>query len=667
MIYQKLQRKSQAQKQFINRDRLPLLVLIGFILAVPNVLKAQSGGCYGYGTNNSEEAKDVLETDNGHVFVAGKTNQNSGDAYLMKFAHGNLSKDWDQTYGNGSKAESFEAMTLHNGDLVLAGYTKKHGDKDILLMRIDTANGNVINNRFLGNSDLDVAFDIIENQKGNLVATGRTKTTSGQNSILTFVLEFTLSASSFTIHNQFAYGTGNTNYGYALEQDSEGDYWVVGKETNNSGIGFIYQLEENFSNNTASDVIYKAGINDKSNSQVIHDIQEDGNKMVITGTGKFQGTGISAKTVYVAKLDHTTSNPANPDQPVTKMKEFGSGNTEKAKALSIHNQSYVMTGSNGNDKLFSLKVKNDLSSIQWALESGGGSTDFGNCLTKLQNGDYLSVGKSQSSSYTSGSGNFYLNEIDAGNNCCSQDKTSALSQNSLSASNLFQSPLSNSNFSIDQAKLANNIASLSNPQSSANNGSFEKSGGCGALPVEFNNFSLSKRNGNRVHIQWQTASETNNNYFTILRAHEDQDFKPVARKEGQGTTITPTDYAHRDEIKQAGQYYYKIRQTDYDGSTSTSSVKAVNIKNTHAVTIEQVQTRQGQLQLHLKGIQARDCAITVRSASGRQIGRKRLQAMRGSQTIRFQGTDLNNQLFYIRIINTLDGSTLKGRKVMGFR
>lgn len=636
-----------------------LLIVLIFIALAPNLLKAQ-GGCYGFGSNSVEEAKDVYASGNGPIYVAGKTAQNSGDAYLMKFREGSLQSEWVQSYGSSDKQESAEALTLYKGDLYVVGFTKKDGNKDILLLKIDTANGAVIQNKYIGNSDLDVANDVIVNNNGNMAITGRTKTTVGQNSIMTFVMEYTMSDTSFNVKKEFVYGTDNTNYGYALEQDSEGDYWVAGKEENNSGIGIIYQLKNDFSNNTPSDVIYQACVNDGSNFQGLNDVEVDSNKIVAAGTGKFQGTGLSAKTAFVMKVDHDAKNPSNADDPVSHIKEFGSGNTEKAKDLAIDSKEYTFSGKNGNDKMFSFQTDQGLDSINWAIESGGGSTDYGNAITKLDS-NYFNVGKTQSSSYTNGSGNFYLMESNSGNNCCSQSQS--LSMNSLNASNVLSNTLSNSSFAIDQSKLSNNVKSLSNPQISSPNGNFLDDKGCGALPVEFAGFHLTGKKKRHVQVAWQTASETNNDFFTVMRAFQDQSFQPVKRIQGQGTQITASNYHYMDQVPKAGTYYYKIRQTDFDGSISASNVKAVTIGNQSKFGFERIQVNESNLQISFDGIKSQDLVFEVFNSYSQRLGHRTLSASSGEQRVQIAIPRPSSQFYYLRVINTETGKQMASKKV----
>jgi hypothetical protein len=50
-----------------------------------------------------------------------------------------------------------------------------------------------------------------------------------------------------------------------------------------------------------------------------------------------------------------------------------------------------------------------------------------------------------------------------------------------------------------------------------------------------------------VVLTWQTASENNNKSFQIERSLDGLNFAPIGEVKGNGTTITPHDYAFTDK------------------------------------------------------------------------------------------------------------------------
>ncbi len=55
------------------------------------------------------------------------------------------------------------------------------------------------------------------------------------------------------------------------------------------------------------------------------------------------------------------------------------------------------------------------------------------------------------------------------------------------------------------------------------------------LPIELLSFSAQLKN-NEVDLKWSTASETNNDYFTIERATDVEHFETILTHDGQGTS-----------------------------------------------------------------------------------------------------------------------------------
>lgn len=96
------------------------------------------------------------------------------------------------------------------------------------------------------------------------------------------------------------------------------------------------------------------------------------------------------------------------------------------------------------------------------------------------------------------------------------------------------------------------------------------------LPIELANFEAVASAGNTVMIQWRTASELNNQLFTIERSSNGRDYEALTSVEGQGTTKQATDYEYVDVNPLNGISYYRLSQTDFDGTTTT--FKPVSIK-----------------------------------------------------------------------------------------
>lgn len=94
------------------------------------------------------------------------------------------------------------------------------------------------------------------------------------------------------------------------------------------------------------------------------------------------------------------------------------------------------------------------------------------------------------------------------------------------------------------------------------------------LPIELLSFSAYKLS-NGVQLEWETASEKNNDFFTIYRSNNGLQFEPLVTISGSGTTNEIHEYSFTDYSIFGGMTYYKLSQTDYDGTVSYSHIISV--------------------------------------------------------------------------------------------
>jgi hypothetical protein len=98
------------------------------------------------------------------------------------------------------------------------------------------------------------------------------------------------------------------------------------------------------------------------------------------------------------------------------------------------------------------------------------------------------------------------------------------------------------------------------------------------VPVELVSFTAENVE-NEIVLKWQTATETNNSGFEILRStqNDNNGWVRVSFIEGKGTTTKRTDYIYSDKLNKPNTYFYRLKQIDFDGSISYSDVVEVNV------------------------------------------------------------------------------------------
>ena len=96
------------------------------------------------------------------------------------------------------------------------------------------------------------------------------------------------------------------------------------------------------------------------------------------------------------------------------------------------------------------------------------------------------------------------------------------------------------------------------------------------LPVEWLDFQAKLINQDQeVLCQWQTATEVNNEYFTVERSADGETWEDIGNVLGAGTITEPQSYQFIDRDPLFGVSYYRIRQTDYNGEFDHSVIRSV--------------------------------------------------------------------------------------------
>ncbi len=96
------------------------------------------------------------------------------------------------------------------------------------------------------------------------------------------------------------------------------------------------------------------------------------------------------------------------------------------------------------------------------------------------------------------------------------------------------------------------------------------------LPIQLLHFNAYFHSNGSVVLDWQTASEIQNDYFTIERSMDGHSFEAVKNIDGAGTSSMVLNYSEIDKSPYLGLSYYRLKQTDFDGQFDYSEIRSVN-------------------------------------------------------------------------------------------
>ena len=95
------------------------------------------------------------------------------------------------------------------------------------------------------------------------------------------------------------------------------------------------------------------------------------------------------------------------------------------------------------------------------------------------------------------------------------------------------------------------------------------------VPVELVSFN-SKKDHNNIILEWQTATEINNDFFNIERSSDSKNFKMIGKVMGYGNTTETIDYDYTDRNPIKGTNYYRLKQFDYNGEFEYSEIISID-------------------------------------------------------------------------------------------
>ena len=155
---------------------------------------------------------------------------------------------------------------------------------------------------------------------------------------------------------------------------------------------------------------------------------------------------------------------------------------------------------------------------------------------------------------------------------------------------------------------------------------------CSALlPIELLDFN-GKQVEDYVALSWETANETNNDYFIIEKSIDGKTFSQLSTVDGAGNSTETIRYDDRDLYPVTGINYYRLIQVDFDGTMTTSSVVAVNFKAPTSINIRPNPSYEGNFNFDFETLSSGFGELSIFEISGRQVYATRLELIPGKNT-----------------------------------
>jgi hypothetical protein len=105
------------------------------------------------------------------------------------------------------------------------------------------------------------------------------------------------------------------------------------------------------------------------------------------------------------------------------------------------------------------------------------------------------------------------------------------------------------------------------------------SSGVNPLPIELIYFSAELNTNKHVVLNWETATELNNDYFTIEKSKDAVNFTALDVVDAAGNSSVRKKYTYVDQNPYDEVSYYRLKQTDFDLTYSYSDIITIKNKN----------------------------------------------------------------------------------------
>lgn len=176
------------------------------------------------------------------------------------------------------------------------------------------------------------------------------------------------------------------------------------------------------------------------------------------------------------------------------------------------------------------------------------------------------------------------------------------------------------------------------------------------LPVSLISFNGYNKEDVNV-IEWITASETNNDYFTIERSANAQDFGEIGHIKGAGNSNSYINYSFTDYEPENTVSYYRLKQTDLDGKINYPStviaIKNSNKQEQNTLTVFPNPNDGIEIKINVNGFNSNEVVITIQDILGRVLYVKRNDTeMDKNNTIPVMPDDkLNSGIYFVNVSN----------------
>jgi hypothetical protein len=121
------------------------------------------------------------------------------------------------------------------------------------------------------------------------------------------------------------------------------------------------------------------------------------------------------------------------------------------------------------------------------------------------------------------------------------------------------------------------------------------------LPISLSHFSVINYKDINI-IRWETESEQNNDFFTIEHSSDGKNWRDIVYIPGAGNSSSSLSYEYQHTAYPNEINYYRLRQTDYDGTTVVFNVTSIDNRKNKQNLVRTINTMGQEVDEKYNGI-----------------------------------------------------------------
>ncbi|TKJ42214.1 hypothetical protein CEE37_00630 [candidate division LCP-89 bacterium B3_LCP] len=379
---------------------ISILILSTISFAQPDILWEQTFGGgwddYGYCVQQT--------SDDGYIIAGNTKSFGAGwqDVYLIK-TDDSGNQLWYQTFGGSEHDYGYSVNQTSDGGYIITGYTSTYGagNNDVYLIKTD-ASGNEEWSRTFGGSQNDYGYCVQQTSDGGYIITGWTLS-FGPDYYNVYLIK--TDASGIELWSQ-TFGGDEQDKAYSVQQTSDGGYIIAGyTESSGAGDWDVFLIKTDASGAELWSQTF--GGDDEDTGRSVKQTSDGG--YIITGWTDSFAIGISSD-VWLIKTDALGNQDWN--------QTFGGNSTDEGRSVQqTTDGGYIVAGRSIS---FGTGIEHDVYLIktddsgveQWSQTIGDFSyNEYGHCVQQTVDGGYIIAGEKWS--YAGGSTSVYLVRLES--------------------------------------------------------------------------------------------------------------------------------------------------------------------------------------------------------------------------------------------------------------